>query len=131
MKKQVTFRKGETGNANGRPLTAYTVALREHWSIAIKVLTDKVRDGDLAALRIYFDHTHPKPKPRAEPVVLEGFDDTSNPEQQGKVLAEALAAGKTTTDEAANLAAALTAQARLIESTELAKRIEALEKRNG
>lgn len=127
----MAFVKGQSGNRAGRPKgpDRYGLALLEKNNRALlQQLIDKASAGDMRALEICADRLWPKIKSinRAVEIPL-----ASSLSDQGQEVLNAVFTGLTASDEASTLINALSAQAKLIEVSELVKRIEALEEFRG
>jgi len=126
------FEAGESGNPAGRPAgirdkrQAMRDALASHADALIAKVVEMAKAGDAAALRICIERLIPPAKARDDPVEL--------PEMLGGTLADsgqavltALAEGRLTPEEAGAILGALTGQARVVETSELERRLRALE----
>lgn len=123
------FKKGQSGNPNGRPAGSGEVAklraeLAQHLPTAITALLKKVRKGDVAAIRVYLDRVLPPLKAVDRSVSLPLPKGLA---AQGQAVIQALGQGTITPDEAAGIMQAVAAQARVVEVDELEKRVAALE----
>ncbi len=125
--------KGQSGNSRGRPPGTGKVAeLRE--AIAkdvpaiVKTLTDAAKAGDVAAARLLLDRVLPALKPVEETVFLSLDGDTLT--DKGRATLEAIGGGHLAPGQGASLLAAIGAMAKLVETDELTRRIEALEGKN-
>ncbi len=121
------FAKGSSGNPGGRPATSakYRKLLDERAPQLVERLVTLALAGDPAALRLCIERLIPATKARAALVPIK-LDGGTLPEKGEQVL-QALSAGTLTPDEAGSLLGALANQARLIETSELLARVEALE----
>jgi hypothetical protein len=127
------FKKGQSGNPKGRTPGSGEVAklraeLAKHLPEAIEALLAKVREGDVSALRVYFDRILPPLKSVDRPVPLPLPDGLA---AQGRAIIEAMGHGSITPEEAASIMSAVAAQARVIEVDELERRVAALEGKHG
>lgn len=123
----MTFVKGQSGNPTGRPKgpDRYGLALLEkNKRKLLKQLIDKALAGDLKALELCADRLWPKMKSTTRPVEIPLVGSLGG---QGQEVLKATMEGRIGTDEANALMAALTAQAKLLEVSELVERVEALE----
>lgn len=100
------------------PLEVIVQTMREAWQN-----NDKTLACSLA--RDAAPYLHPKVKDSA--VVLEEFAGTIS--QRGDAVLAAMAAGRLSPSQAADVLAALTSQARIVELDELERRVAALEAR--
>ncbi len=134
MAKSTQFKKGQSGNPNGRPKGARNVttraveALLEGEAVALtRVAIKKGLEGDTTALRLCLDRICPPRKDR--PIEL---DIPATTTAQGLVKAmgtiiAATAAGEITPTEGTALASLIDAQRRTTETENLERRIAALE----
>ena len=130
------FEKGLSGNPAGKPKgasdkrTALRDLLAPHAEELVSKAVEMALKGDTTALRICIDRIIPSVKATDCPIRI---DNLAGPlVNQGQVILEAVSAGAITPDEAVALMQIVMAQARIIETTELEKRIGALEAiRNG
>jgi hypothetical protein len=126
------FTPGESGNPKGRPRGRKDrrAALRELIAPHVPAILDRVvqaaLSGDMAAAKLLLERTVPALRPRGELVQIEISPDAALAEHGAAVVAATLA-GNLTPAEAADVLAALASQARLIESTDLVRRVELLE----
>lgn len=128
------FKKGVSGNALGRP-KKLTTAQQLRQSIAdnlpdiITVLIQKNLDGDVAAAKLLLDRALPTLKPEAAAVT---FDIASNDKLSdvGQSIIDSVSRGDIAPDTSNAVMAALTAQAKIVETLELIERIELLEEQS-
>lgn len=92
----------------------------------IAKLVDQALAGDVNAARLIVERTIPAIKPIEQAVELP-LDADADLVQQGRCVVTALAAGQIPPGQAASILQALAGIARLVELTELEKRIAALE----
>jgi len=137
-KEDTRFKPGKSGNPRGRPRGAGWVGrareqLQEAWdgkkqdgSDGLRqILISKALDGDMAAIRIVAERVCP-PIRASEPPVPIDLPNGSLTDRATAVL-DALGRGELNPSQAAQVMQALGALAKVIETDELAKRIEALE----
>lgn len=136
-KKDTRFKPGQSGNPGGRPsagLGKVRADLVNAWEgqdgkpgIREKLL-EMARGGDMAAIRIVAERVCApvKAMEQASPISL-GEGSLSD---QGRAIFRALGSGELAAGQAAQLLQALGSMAKVIETDELAKRIEALEAKN-
>lgn len=129
------FRKGQSGNPDGRPRgsrNATTLALEALLDGQATALTQKAialaLTGDMAALRLCVDRILP---PRKDRPVTFDFPKITTAAEAATTLSAilaAVAAGEITPGEASEIAKLVDSYVRAIEATELAARIERLER---
>ena len=129
------FRKGQSGNPNGRPLGA-----RNKTTLAVDALLDGeaeaitrkavelAKAGDTVALRLCLDRLAPVRKDRPVTFALPRIETTADLPKASAALLEAVASGELTPSEAAELGKLVEAHVRAIEVTDMAARLEALER---
>ncbi|CAG1020078.1 hypothetical protein MTYM_00049 [Methylococcales bacterium] len=125
------FQKGRSGNPAGRPAgTSKPDTLRQslgaHVPAVIDAVVQKAKKGDMAAAKLILDRTVPAVKPRELRIAIE-LPEAGSLVERGDAVINAIASGTLLPGQGKDLLAALTAQARLIESTELLDRIAAIE----
>jgi Family of unknown function (DUF5681) len=129
------FQKGRSGNPDGRPKgsrNVTTVALESLLDGQATALTQKAIDlaliGDMAALRLCLDRILP---PRRDRPLTFNFPAITNAAEAAKTMSAILAAvasGEITPTEAAEIGKLVDGYVRAVEATELAARIERLER---
>ena len=130
-KKDTKFKPGQSGNPGGRPAgsgSAIRTQLAEAWEEIKPVLVDKAKGGDMAAIRIVAERVC-APIRASEPATPIELPKGTLTERATAVL-DGLGTGDLNTTQAAQLMQALGALAKVIETDELARRIEALEQRS-
>jgi hypothetical protein len=85
--------------------------------------------GDTTALRLCLDRLVPPLKSLDPAVLIEGMRGALA--AQGEAILAAIADGRLTPEQGATLLQALSSQARLVEATELERRIGALDAKHG
>lgn len=123
------FKPGESGNPKGRPRLSpeqidLRAKIREAAPGIVERLVELAEAGDVGAMRLSLDKILPNLKPQDEPVSL-SLGDT--PADSARLVLEAVGRGELTPDQGGQLLGALSAQARIIETSELLSRIERLE----
>lgn len=128
------WQPGRSGNPGGRkPGSGHVGKLRA--AIAMDVpeilasLAKAAKAGDVGAARLLLERTVPVLKPAEEVVALTLTGDTLA--AKGHAALAAMAGGQIAPGQGAALLAALGALAKLVETDELVRRIEALEKADG
>ena len=125
------FKRGQSGNPKGKPKgspdkrSAYRELLSERAPELVDVLVENALEGDMTALKICIDRLIPPLRAVDGAVML----DVSGPSltAKGDAVLKAMSEGKLTPDQAAALLQAIGAQARIVETDELEKRLSALE----
>jgi hypothetical protein len=123
------FKKGQSGNPAGRKPSLNTMRefrekLSDDMPDILETVVKMAKDGDMAACKLLMDRLYPAIKPQAMPIsvpIAETLDATGN-----NILATILN-GTVSPDIGAALITALANQAKIIEISDLQKRIEALE----
>jgi hypothetical protein len=126
----MTFRKGQSGNPNGRPRGSgksaqLRRAIEKDAPDIISALAKAAKDGDTAAAKLLLDRVLPSLRPVDQPAPLPLSTDIG---QAGRDVLVALRDGTLGPDAGAKILQAVGALSRIIETEELSKRIEALEK---
>jgi hypothetical protein len=127
--KDTKFKKGESGNPQGRARQILTSTdLRKRLVQDLPDILDTLllaaKAGDMAAIKIILDRTHPPLKAQALPVVVPIGDNL--PESGGNVV-NATLGGEIPPDIGAMLITALTNQGKLVEIQELSKQLSRIE----
>ena len=126
------FKKGESGNPKGRPQGVRDRRLQardlfaQHREELIAIAIKKAVEGDTQALRMCLDRICPTIKPIDAPVLLGVLPDTLA--GRGEQVLRQLAEGGLPPDVATTILAAIAAQARIVETSELERRVAALER---
>lgn len=128
------WRKGESGNPNGRkPGTGKVAKLRDsiatHIPDIISQMVNKAKDGDVQAARLLLERVIPPLKSMEQSVSI-ALPENATLSEQGQVIIQSIANGALTPSQGQALLSGLGSQARLIEITELEERITALENRD-
>lgn len=127
------WRPGTSGNPAGRKpgtgqVSKLRAAIAKDVPAIIKSLTTAAKAGDVAAARLLLDRALPALKPVENSVAVALAGETLT--EQGKAALNAITAGDLAVGQGAALLAAIGSLAKLVETDELARRIEALEKKN-
>jgi hypothetical protein len=126
------FYPDQSGNPSGRPpgirdkRTAMRALLEPHADALVAKAVELALAGDGAALRICIERLIPAVKAKDDAVSLPPL--TGSLADQGRVIVEALAQEKLSPEEASTILQALATQARIVEVSEIEKRVSALEK---
>jgi hypothetical protein len=132
---QGQFKPGHSGNPSGKPKgtrNKVTLALEALLDGEAEALTKKTielaRGGDLAALRPCMDRLLPPRKDRPVSVDLPRIDSARDVPRAISALLAAVATGELTPSDAGEVAKLLDAYARAVEMSDLAERVDNLEK---
>lgn len=128
------WKKGQSGNPAGRKAGSGEVAklrsaITGEVPEILKALIRTAKTGDVQAARLLLERVLPPLRAIEEPVVME-LVGQSLADQGRAVLAEA-AAGRINTGQASAMLASLGTLAKIVESDELLRRVEALESKYG
>jgi hypothetical protein len=129
------FVKGQSGNPNGRPRgsrNATTLALESLLDGEAEALTRKAVEmglaGDITALRLCLDRILPPRKDRPVAFALPPINNAQDAIKVSSSVLEAVAAGELTPADAGEISKLLDAWIKVLETSELAKRLERLER---
>ena len=137
-KNSKSFTKGQSGNPGGKPKgtrNKTTLAMEalldgEAEAITRKVI-EKAKEGDMVAIRLCLERTISAVKSRPIEIDLPPVETAEDIEAvQGAVIA-AMVKGEITPDDASTIANVLEARRRALETVELEKRLDILEKAQG
>jgi len=130
------FTPGCSGNPAGRPKGARnrsTLALATLLDGQAEALTQKAIDlalaGDMAALRLCLDRILPARKDRPVSIEMPTINTAEDAKAASAALLAAVAAGSLTPSEAAEIGKLVDSYLKAIETTEVLRRLEKLEKR--
>lgn len=128
------FKRGVSGNVKGRPIgisdrrTQARALFAEHQEKLIATAIKLALSGDAAALRMCLDRIVPVLKPTGEPLLLPKLPPCLA--EKGDTVLRELAVGRIRPEEAAIVMEQLVKQARIVEVSELERRVAALEDGN-
>jgi hypothetical protein len=127
----VAFKKGQSGNPRGRPKGIVNQAklrtlIAGDLPDIIKVLVEAAKEGDTTAAKVLMDKALGSMKPVDTPVSVPLSGSLSD---AGAAVLKAVERQELTPDQGGKLLQSLGFHARLVETDELLKRIEALEAR--
>ena len=132
------FPKGKSGNPRGRPpgrpdkRAAWRAELGDALPAILARLVEAAKAGDVQAAALILSRVAPPVRPQREPVELPALAKARTLGEQARAILAAVAAGELSSDQAAELLAAVANAASAIETDELARRLDALEaKANG
>ncbi|MEY4979908.1 MAG: hypothetical protein RLZZ352_2178 [Pseudomonadota bacterium] len=126
------WRPGQSGNPSGRPKgRGFAGQTREAIAARMPEILDKLISaalaGDVQAARILLERTTPALKPLESPMQALTLPTGASMAQQARSVIEAATRGDIPPGQAAQLVGAVATLAKIIETDELEKRIEALE----
>jgi hypothetical protein len=130
------FKKGQSGNPNGRP-----VGSRNRTTLAVEALLDGEAEnltrkaiqlalaGDMTALRICLERISPPRKDRPVTFALPHITKASEAAQASAAVVQAVASGDVTPSEAAEITKIIQAFATTLQVADFEARLAALEQR--
>ena len=129
--KKGQFAAGQSGNPAGRPkgalgkATRWREALEPHGDELFKVAVEHALSGDMTALKLCLERISPAIKPNADPIefILQG----ENLSQKAESVLQAIADGVIDVDSGRKLIGAISDLGKILEITELEKRLTQLE----
>ncbi len=129
------WKAGQSGNPAGKRkgtrhrLTLLAEALMAKEARAVvKAAIDAARGGDVSAMKLILDRVCPQRRDRTVTLDLPKLETADDLVSALGAIAFAIGAGELTPSEGSQIAAVLETRRRALETTELADRIEALEK---
>jgi hypothetical protein len=134
LKRTGRWKPGESGNPTGRKPGAGQVAklradIAKHVPEIVEKLTTAAKAGDVSAARLLLERVLP-PVKAIEQAALVPLPAEGTLTEQGRAVLQAVAGGELAPTQGAALLGALGTLAKLAETDELARRIEALEGRS-
>ena len=132
MKANNQFIKGQSGNPQGRPkgsgLSAQLrAAIEQDAPSIIKAMIEQAKGGDTAAAKTLLDRVLPALKPESQAIHLPELVAADTMAEKARAAIDAAGAGAVSPSAASDLVSAIAGLAKIIETTELQKRLEALE----
>ena len=130
----MAFKKGESGNPDGRPKgakdkrTQYRELFDPHADDLIQKAIDLALAGDTACLKMCIDRLVSPFRAKNATVTLDDIEGSLT--EKGEKIITAMGNGELSPSDASSMLSALAAQARIIEIEELEKRVSDLEARN-
>ena len=121
------FTKGKSGNPSGRPKSDTAnlkPLLAKHGESVLQKVVAIALEGDLTSCKLVLDRLYPPIKAQAATVSIKGGETLT---EQGQAVIESTLAGQVSPDVGQMILSGLANQAKLIETTELISRVEALE----
>ena len=136
MAKDTRFKKGQSGNPNGKPkgarnkatLAAEALLDGEAEAITRKAI-EKAKAGDMMAIRLCLERILPTIKYRPIEIDLPPVETAQDIQSAHGAVIAAMAKGEITPDDAGTIAGVLEARRRAIETVELEARMVALEEK--
>ena len=132
MKANNQFIKGQSGNPQGRPkgsgLSAQLrAAIEQDAPSIIKAMIEQAKAGDMQAAKALLDRVLPALKPESQAIHLPELVAAGTMAEIARAAIDAAGAGAVSPSAASDLVSAIAGLAKIIETTELQKRLEALE----
>lgn len=127
------FTKGQSGNPAGRKkgIKDRRVSLREKFAASTDDLVETVilfaKSGDMQAMRIAMDRIIPPIKEERIQVAIPSIKNAEDCTRAQATVLNAVAAGELLPSEGQTMASLIDAQRRAYETTDLVKRLEAIE----
>ncbi len=125
--KKGRWKPGASGNPDGRPVSnpARLLLLAKSEELVKKAI-ERALEGDVSALNVCLSRILPQYRPQQAPLQLD-LPDAENLVEIGRAIVEATAKGDCPPDVASQLLQGIGTLARVTETQELTKRLEALE----
>jgi len=129
----MAFKKGESGNAKGRPKgiidkrTEYRQLFQAKAPELIEKAIGMALDGDTASMRLCIERIAPTLKSQDTATTIPNLEKAESLTEKGNVILNTLGSGRLTPSEASSILSALANQAKLSEIDDLTKRVEKLE----
>ena len=132
MKANNQFIKGQSGNPQGRPKgSGISAQLRQaiegEAEAIIKAMIEQAKAGDMQAAKALLDRVLPALKPESQAIHLPELVAAPTLADKAKAAIDAAGAGDIAPSAASDMVSAIAGLAKIIETTELQKRLEALE----
>lgn len=132
MKQDHKFKKGQSGNPAGRPKGSgisgqLRKAIEGEAASIIDALIEQAKGGDTAAAKTLLDRVLPALKPESQAIHLPELVAAPTLADKAKAAIDAAGAGDIAPSAASDMVSAIAGLAKIIETTELQKRLEALE----
>ncbi len=135
---KTTFRKGKSGNPNGKPPGARnkaTVMIEKLLGDDAEAVTAAVivaaKDGNMVAARLILDRLAPVPRGRRVLIDLPAVNTAEDVLAALTATIEAMGNGELAPDEAATVAGVIEVKRRAVETVDLERRIAAIEEQRG
>lgn len=123
------FKPGQSGNPGGRPkndTAQLAEKLKTHGASVLQVVVDQALNGDMVACRLILDRLYPPIKASSQRIQFTAPHDAGLGDT-GRSVITSIANGSLAPDTGGQIINALSSLAKIIETDELIKRIEALE----